>query len=195
MSKTFAWTGGRIGYAAFPTVEEADAFKNLNINYFSCVPPYNQAGAVEALENPQVMDEVQLMVNTFEKRRDWIYGALNDIDGVTTKKPGGAFYIFPNITGVCQQLGIIDAYASLPDAIQEQTSPSTLFQMFALYHHQVAVMDRRSFGKVGADGEHYLRLSYAAELSQLEEGVRRLAAAAKDKAGFDQFFAKGENFV
>ncbi|HIB45203.1 MAG TPA: pyridoxal phosphate-dependent aminotransferase, partial [Candidatus Lambdaproteobacteria bacterium] len=51
-SKTYAWTGGRIGYAVFPTVEEADVFKKLNINYFSCVPPYNQEAARAALENP-----------------------------------------------------------------------------------------------------------------------------------------------
>ncbi|MDP6655976.1 MAG: pyridoxal phosphate-dependent aminotransferase, partial [SAR324 cluster bacterium] len=51
-SKTYAWTGGRIGYAVFPTVKEADVFKTLNINYFSCVPPYNQEAAKEALENP-----------------------------------------------------------------------------------------------------------------------------------------------
>lgn len=43
--KTFAWTGGRIGQVVFPTEEEADVFKNLNINYFSCVPPFNQEGA------------------------------------------------------------------------------------------------------------------------------------------------------
>lgn len=195
MSKTFAWTGGRIGYAVFPTIEEADAFKNLNINYFSCVPPYNQQGAVEALENPAVMDTVKEMVTTFEKRRDWIYQALNDIDGISTKKPGGAFYIFPNISDVCEKLGIIKAYNSLPKKIQAKTSPSTLFQMFALYEHQVAVMDRRSFGKIGTEGKHYLRLSYAAEMSQLEEGVRRISAASKDRNGFKEFFEKGENFV
>lgn len=195
MSKTFAWTGGRVGYAVFPSVEEADAFKNLNINYFSCVPPYNQQGAREALENPEVMDEVQKMVDTFEERRNWIHDALNRIPGITAKKPGGAFYIFPNIAGVCESLGITAAYETLSDEQRATTSPSTLFQMFALYHHQVAVMDRRSFGKIGAEGEHYLRLSYAAELSQLEEGVRLLAAAAADKAGFLAFFEKGENFV
>ena len=51
-SKTYAWTGGRIGYAVFPTVEEAEVFKKLNINYFSCVPPYNQEAARVALESP-----------------------------------------------------------------------------------------------------------------------------------------------
>jgi len=52
-SKSFAWTGGRIGYVVTPTSAEADTFKNMNINYFSCVPPYNQEGAREALQNPR----------------------------------------------------------------------------------------------------------------------------------------------
>lgn len=53
VSKSYSWTGGRIGWAAFPTEEEALIFKNLNINYFSCVPAYNQEGAREALESPK----------------------------------------------------------------------------------------------------------------------------------------------
>lgn len=51
-SKSYSWTGGRIGWALFPTVEEAEVFRNLNINYFSCIPPYNQEGARIALESP-----------------------------------------------------------------------------------------------------------------------------------------------
>src|SRR5262249_13109913 len=50
-SKSYSWTGGRVGWAVFPTAEEAAVFKNLNINYFSCVPAYNQMGAVAALES------------------------------------------------------------------------------------------------------------------------------------------------
>lgn len=187
MSKTFAWTGGRVGYAIFPTVDEAEAFKNLNINYFSCVPPYNQEGAREALENPSVQKSVDKMVATFEKRRNWIFQALNAIDGVSALKPGGAFYIFPNISGACEKLGIIDAYQAFPESLKIQTSPSTLFQMFALYEHQVAVLDRGSFGKYGVVDEHYLRLSYAAEMNQLEEGIARLSKASCDKLGFEKF--------
>jgi aspartate aminotransferase len=187
MSKTFAWTGGRVGYAVFPTVEEAEAFKNLNINYFSCVPPYNQEGAREALENPAVQKNVNEMVATFEKRRNWIYKALNEIDGISAQNPKGAFYIFPNIAGVCKKLGIIDVFESLPATVKSQTSPSTLFQMFALYEHQVAVLDRASFGKYGVTNEHYLRLSYAADMDQLEQGVARLAEASQNEAGFKKF--------
>ena len=49
-SKSFSWTGGRIGWALFPTVAEAEIFKNLNINYFSCTAAYNQEGARLGIE-------------------------------------------------------------------------------------------------------------------------------------------------
>jgi aspartate/methionine/tyrosine aminotransferase len=186
-SKTFAWTGGRIGYAVFPTEEEANVFKNLNINYFSCIPPFTQEGARVAFEHPERKATVAKMVATFQDRRDVIVKRLNEIDGIRCKTPGGAFYLFPNIAGVCKKVGAIDAYKKWPDDLRQRTSPSTLFQMFLLYHHHVASLDRNSFGRIGAEGQHYLRLSIASELEVLEEGVRRLAAAAEDKAGFEKF--------
>ena len=61
--------------------------------------------------------------------------------------------------------------------------------MFALYHHGVAVLDRRSFGKLGSEGKHYLRLSMASDREVLEDGVRRLNAAVEDHKGMKQFLA------
>ncbi len=192
-SKTFAWTGGRIGYAVFPTIEEADYFKTLNINYFSCIPPYNQEAAREALENPLSKEVVQKMVDTFEDRRNIIWQQLNDIDGITCQKPGGAFYLFPNIAGVCEKLDLIEKHNNLP--IDQQSSPANLFQMFALYEHQVAVMDRKSFGQIGAEGKHFLRLSIAAETSVLKEGVYRLKNASEDLSGLDRFIKERPDLI
>ena len=192
-SKSFAWTGGRIGYAVLPTVEEANAFKNLNINYFSCIPPYNQAGATQALENPASGPWMAEMTHTFQKRRDVIVRLLNNIQGIQCQTPGGAFYLFPNISGLCERLGVFEAMKKLPESIIQSTSPSTLFQMFALYNHQVAVMDRRSFGAIGTENMHFLRLSIAADIENLKEGVQRLAAAGDDVDGFQRFVQKGEN--
>ncbi len=186
-SKSFAWTGGRLGYAVFPTEDEANTFKNLNINYFSCVPPYNQEGARIALEHPEGKAVVAHMVRTFQARRDIIVKRLNEIEGIRCKTPGGAFYLFPNIAGACEKIGAIKAYDALPSGIQARTSPSTLFQMFLLYNHHVATMDRNSFGRIGAEGQHYLRLSVASELAVLEEGVSRLEAACGDCEGFASF--------
>ena len=187
-SKTFAWTGGRIGYAVFPTIEEAEMFKTLNINYFSCVSPYNQEAAREALENPLSAPAVENMVRTFEKRRDIILDKINQIPGFKCQKPGGAFYLFPNISEVCQNLGLIEYNKNLPEKLQ--SSASYLFQMFALYNHQVAVMDCNSFGKIGSENKHFLRLSIAADLPLLEEGVKRLSAAAKDERGLEDFLTR-----
>lgn len=192
-SKSFAWTGGRIGYAVLPTVKEADAFKNMNINYFSCIPPYNQAGATEALENPASGPWMAAMARTFEKRRDIIVEMLNQIPGIHCRTPGGAFYLFPNVSGLCERLGVFEAMGKPPKAERINTSPATLLQMFALYHHQVAVMDRRSFGAIGTENMHFLRLSIAADLESLKEGIRRLAAAGDDVAGFRKFVRQGEN--
>ena len=192
-SKTFAWTGGRIGYAVFPSVEEAEFFKTLNINYFSCIPPYNQEAAREALENPLSKEVVKKMVNTFEERRNIIWQQINNIDGITCQKPGGAFYLFPNIAGVCEKLDLIEKHNRLPN--DQQSSPANLFQMFALYEHQVAVMDRKSFGQIGANGKHFLRLSIAAETSILEEGVQRLKNASEDISGLDRFIKERPDLI
>jgi len=186
-SKSFAWTGGRVGYAVFPTEEEADTFKNININYFSCVPPFIQEGARVALEHPESKTVVENMVKTFQHRRDMIVKKLNEIDGIRCKTPGGAFYLFPNIAGVCDKVGVVAAYDKLSTDIKARTSPANLFQMFILYHHHVATMDRNSFGRIGAEGQHFLRLSCASELKVLEEGVHRLDIASRDHAGFSKF--------
>ena len=192
-SKSFSWTGGRIGWALFPTVEEAEVFRNLNINYFSCIPPYNQEGARLALESPLSQNAIRSMVNTFQERRGIVIDGLNRIKGIRCQKPKGAFYVFPNIEEVCKNLGIIEAFQSLPPDLRQRTSPSTLFQIFLLYEYQVATMDRKSFGRIGAESFHYLRLSFATDTDSLKEGLRRLSIASQDKKGFGQFFKKREH--
>jgi len=191
VSKSFAWTGGRVGWALFPTVEEAQVFKNLNINYFSCVPPYNQEGARTALESPESARTVARMVAAFQDRRDAVVTALRRIPGVRCTLPRGAFYAFPNVEGLLARLGAIDAWASLPEQERFATSPSGLFQMFLLEEYGVAAMDRRSFGVRGSEGQHHLRFSLATSGADLSEAVRRMEAAAGDGLGFARFVAEG----
>jgi len=193
VSKSFAWTGGRIGWAIFPTAEEAAVFKNLNINYFSCVPAYNQMGAAEALESPQSSIEIGRMCAAFRERRDLMVAGLNSIPGISCRKPGGAFYLFPNITGMCEALGAIEAYQKLPAEPRANTSPATLVQMFLLWQHQVATMDRRSFGRLGSEGQHYLRISIATGLDDLKLGLECIRAATTDFSGFQQFIQEGKH--
>jgi aspartate/methionine/tyrosine aminotransferase len=191
VSKTFSWTGGRIGWAVFPSAEEARIFTNLNINYFSCVPPFNQFGAKVGIESRSSPPVIERMVEEFQRRRDRVLAGLQAIHGITCQKPSGAFYLFPNIGGVCEAIGALQAHAALPAHLRERTSPATLFQMFLLFRHHVAVMDRRSFGRIGAEGRHFLRVSIATSLAELEEAVRRIAAAAADRAGFAAFVREG----
>jgi aspartate aminotransferase len=187
VSKSYAWPGGRVGWALFPTVEEAQVFRNLNINYFSCVSSWAQEGARIALESPLSKPVVQRMVQAFQERRDVVVKGLNAIDGIRCSLPGGAFYAWPNVAGVCERLGVFDAHRSLPAAERERTSPSTLLQMFILLRHGVATLDRRSFGRIGAEREQFLRLSVATGLDDLREAVQRIGAAAHDARGFQEF--------
>ena len=193
-SKSYSWTGGRIGWAVFPTIEEAKLFTNLNINYFSCIPPYNQEGARLAIESPLSKGTIAEMNRAFEERRDFVVDALNAMPGVECQLPKGAFYVFPNIEGVVRDMGIDKTFAGLPEDVQKTTSPSTLFQMFLLWEYHVATMDRKSFGQIGTENMHYLRLSIATGLEDLKLGMERVAAAINDKEGFDQFIARGEHF-
>jgi aspartate/methionine/tyrosine aminotransferase len=186
-SKTFAMTGWRVGYAVLPSVEEADVFFQWNVNTYSCTPPFIQMAAKEALDNPLLKDSVAFMRQKFQQRRDVIIEALNRIDGFNCVSPQGAFYAFPNISGACQRLGILDYYREMKEKNRETAQPATLFQKFALYRHGVATLDRAAFGSINAEGQHFLRVSLASDLESLKEGVRRLEAASRDKDGMAEF--------
>jgi aspartate/methionine/tyrosine aminotransferase len=191
VSKTYSWTGGRIGWAVFPTAEEAAIFKNLAINYYSCLPVYNQLGAKLALESPQSPPVIARMVAAFQERRDLVVPALNAIEGVRCQVPGGAFYVFPNVAGLCEGLGAFEAHAGLPAEVRERTSPSTLLQRFLLFRHHLATLDRRSFGRLGSDGRHHLRLSIATAREDLTVAVERLERAGRDRDAFRAFVREG----
>ena len=186
-SKGYAMTGWRLGWCVLPTAEEALRFKQININTVSCVPPFIQQAAREALENPKTWEVVGSMVAEFKRRRDYVVPALNAIPGISCANPLGAFYVFPNITGVCDSLGATAHYESLPDALKASTSPATLISRFLLYYHGVALVDRRSFGVIGSEGQNFLRLSYAADMDSIHEGIRRIAAGVADHNGFARF--------
>jgi aspartate/methionine/tyrosine aminotransferase len=186
-SKGFAMTGWRLGWSVLPTAEEAAVFTRLNINTVSCVPPFIQEAGRVAYESPESLTTTGDMVRAFEERRDRVVPALNGIDGVRCQMPKGAFYVFPNVAGVCEQLGILEAWDALPEEVRSRTSPSAMLQMFLLYRYGVATMDRNSFGVIGAEGQHFLRLSIATDLERLLEGVDRIAEAAGDREGFRSF--------
>jgi aspartate/methionine/tyrosine aminotransferase len=191
VSKTYSWTGGRVGWAVYPTVEEAKVHRNLNINYVASIPPYNQVGARAALESPESEVAIKTMNDAFQRRRDQVVAGLNAIEGVHCQLPKGAFYVFPNIEGVVESLGVVEAYNALPADLRCETSPATLFQLFLLHHYHVATMDRRSFGTLESEGQHFLRLSVATGAKDLAEAVARISEASEDTDGFRQFVRSG----
>jgi len=194
-SKSYAMTGWRLGYAILPTLEETAVFKNLNINLISCTPPFIQEAGREAIESSESKIVVGRMVAEFEKRRDVVVKKLNAIPGITCAMPKGAFYVFPNIGGLCESLGVIARQKKLPRAIQEKIPPATLFQKFLLYKHGVATMDRRSFGQIGSAKMHFLRISTATKLELLEEGIEKISQAATDREGFATFVKELEQYL
>jgi aspartate aminotransferase len=149
-SKTFAMTGWRLGYAAVPP-ELVDPLTRLIVNSTSCVPPFVQLAGVAALEGPQVA--VSEMVAEFRRRRDYLVPALNEVAGVSCIEPGGAFYAFPNVSGLPISADV------LAERLLDEVG--------------VAVLAGSAFGIHATD---HLRVSYASSLESLEDAVARITA-------------------
>lgn len=147
-SKTYAMTGWRMGYSVWPDTL-IDHATRLAINCHSCVNASAQYAGIAALEGPQ--DGVDAMVTAFNERRSVIVDGLNDLEGVTCRNPGGAFYTFPNVQATGQ------------DAKQLQTN--------LLEEVHVATVAGTSFGALG---EGYIRFSYAASLDEIKESLVRI---------------------
>ena len=94
-SKTYAMTGWRIGYGVMPR-SLADKFGLLMVNSNSCTASFTQRAALAALQGPQ--DDVHAMVAEFRRRRDIFVSGLREIPGIRCPRPGGAFYLFPNVS-------------------------------------------------------------------------------------------------
>jgi len=148
LSKTYAMTGWRCGFAAVPDAL-LDPLTRFFVNSTSCVPPFVQLAGVTALTGPQ--DEPRAMVEEFRARRDLIVAGLNDLPGVSCRLPRGAFYVFPNVSGV--PIGA--------DVLAERL----------LDEAGVAVLAGTAFGQVGKDN---LRLSYANSRENLERALERM---------------------
>ena len=154
-SKTYAMTGWRIGYAA--NKELAPVFTRWVTNTDSCPPNPNQHAALEALVAPQT--EAEKMRDVFHERRDHIVRGLNDLPGVSCQTPGGAFYVWPNVTETCAIVG---------------ADNSEDLRRRLLYDAGVAVLADIHFGKrVEGEGQH-VRFSYASSIGDIDEGLNRI---------------------
>lgn len=156
-SKTYAMTGWRLGYGVMPA-DLATQVAKIETNIDSCTCTFSQIAGIHALEGPQ--HESEYMAQQFALRGKAIADGLNKIDGVTCVQPGGAFYVFPNVTAACRRLGLSDA-SQLQKVLLEEAG--------------VAVLPRTCFGRKNAGEEQeYLRLSFATSMENIQEGLRRM---------------------
>lgn len=155
VAKTYAMTGWRLGWMVGP----ADVIKgaaNLQSHLSSNVSNISQRAAIAALNGPQ--DAVEEMRQAFDRRRRTIVAELSKIDGVTVPVPQGAFYVYPDVSGLLgREWGGVTPTTSLElaDLMLEQAD--------------VAAVPGEAFGPSG-----YLRLSYALGDAPLLEGIQRL---------------------
>jgi len=98
LSKSYAMTGWRLGYAVAPR-ELAAKLDKLMINTSSCAAAFTQIAAIEALSAPESEHAVSRMVKVFEHRRNLVVDGMNAIAGIRCARPQGSFYVFPNIEG------------------------------------------------------------------------------------------------
>ncbi len=158
VSKAYAMTGWRIGYAAGsePIVAAVTKLQSQNTSNPASIA---QKAAVEALNGSQ--EAVGMMVKAFRERRDVIVAALNKIPGLTCPNPQGAFYVFPNVAQIYGRSfheKVIDDYTSLAAYLLDEAD--------------VAVVPGIDFG-----ADNYIRLSYATSRELIEKGVVRIAQA------------------
>ncbi len=155
-SKTWAMTGWRLGFAANRKL--APFFTNWVTNTESCASQISQWAAVEAINGPQ--GDADRMRDIFHERRELIVGLLNQVPGVSCQSPGGAFYVWPNVTEACAMIGARD---------------SEELRVRLLNEAGVAVLADIHFGpRVPNEGQH-IRFSYAASNEAIRKGVERMA--------------------
>lgn len=160
VSKAYAMTGWRIGYAAGPQ-ELLTAMANIQSQSTSNPCSISQKAAVAALKLDGSF--TQSMVAEFDRRRRVMVDRLNKMPGVTCRMPSGAFYTFPNVSGVLGRhyQGTV------------MSSPSAL-ATYLLREAKVAVVPGEPFGS-----KHHIRLSYATSLEAIERGLDRMGQALR----------------
>ncbi|MEN6357725.1 MAG: pyridoxal phosphate-dependent aminotransferase [Armatimonadota bacterium] len=157
-SKAFSMTGWRLGYAAAEK-EIISAMTAIQSHSASNLVSFAQPAAVAALNGPQEI--LAEMVAEFDKRRKYIVERLNAIDGITCAMPGGAFYVFPNVSALFGK-----------SAGGKVLKCSGCVESWLLDDARVAVVAGAGFG-----ANDYIRLSYATSMDNIEKGLDRIAEA------------------
>jgi aspartate aminotransferase len=161
-SKAYAMTGWRIGYAAGPRAL-IRAMTDVQSQVTSNPSSIAQWAAVEALTGAQ--DEVAKMAGEFDRRRRLVIAGLNALPGIRCVMPRGAFYAFPNVSGLFGRTWRRAESATVLGSSLDVTA-------FLLEEARVAVVPGRDFGS-----DAHVRLSYATSDGLISEGLARMAAA------------------
>lgn len=159
VSKTYAMTGWRIGYAVGDQ-KIIDGMIAIASQSTSNPTAVSQYAAVEALQGEQ--DTVEEMRKAFEERLDIVFPLVADLPGVSVKRPQGAFYLFPNVKETLAICGYEQVTPWVEDLLEEAG---------------VALVTGEGFG-----APENVRLSYAANLATLEEGIRRIQRFIESKS-------------
>lgn len=155
VSKTYAMTGWRIGYAS--NMKLAPYLSTWITNTDSCAAHPNQYAATAALTGPQ--EESHKMMKSYDKRRNIIVEGLNSIPGINCLMPRGAFYAWPNVTDACKLVGVSD---------------SEVLRKRLLDEAGVAVLSDIHFGhRNPGEGEH-IRFSFATSEENIRKGLERI---------------------
>jgi aspartate aminotransferase len=163
VSKGFAMTGWRIGYVGAPRFI-AEASNTLQGQYTSGPGSISQMAALKALQtNPDELDEMKVMKETFQKRRDIVVERLNRIEGFKTNVPDGAFYVYPEVTFY---YGKSDGKRVINDGMD--------LCMYLLEEAGVAMVPGSAFG----NNEH-IRISYATSENDIHHAFDRMEEALK----------------
>ncbi|MBF0462466.1 MAG: pyridoxal phosphate-dependent aminotransferase [Magnetococcales bacterium] len=165
VSKTYAMTGWRIGYAAGP-VEIIRAMSKIQSQSTSNATSIAQKAAVAALAGPQKV--IKPMLKAFTERRNFVVKALNAIPGIHCRAPEGSFYVFPHVGGL---LGTVT-----PDG--KKVGNTTELAAFMLESYQVALVPGVAFGM-----DPYVRISFATSMDNLQRAMDRIRMVAKDLLG------------
>lgn len=161
LSKSYAMTGWRIGYAAGPA-EIIKAMTKIQSQSTSNPTSIAQKAAVAALRGPQ--DCVQQMRQEFERRRNYLVEQLNSIPGISCRMPKGAFYAFPSIRNFFgKRTATIEINSSMDLSI------------YLLEKAMVALVPGSAFGAEG-----YIRISYATGMDNLSRGIERIRKALEE---------------
>ncbi len=155
VAKSYAMTGWRLGWLIAP-LDAAKAAANLQSHLTSNVSNISQRAAIEAITGDQ--EPVRQMLEAFDRRRKTAVAELNKIDGILTPTPEGAFYVYPDVSGLFGR-----------DFGGRKFSSSLELADFVLDEAEVALVPGEAFGPSG-----YFRLSYALGDDQLLEGIQRL---------------------